>query len=116
LNKAIILLSIFLGGVALKDLLIFTNMISSFEDVNGININFEVGYYIFGSLFFLLAKISDSDGVKYLANSVSILCLLVMAYSIIDFEKDTVGAARECIKITDENEKGSCIDKLLKKK
>lgn len=115
MNKLIITLCTFLSVIALKDLYLALFTESTFDDVAGINVNFEVGYYIFGVLVGLLAQVSKSGGVKLIGVVTGLLCLVISLYNIIDSREDTVGKAEDCAVLRDLDKISECFDKLKKK-
>lgn len=112
MNKFIIGLCILLGCIALKDLYLALFTESSFDDINGLNVNFEAGYYLFGAFVGILAHASKSSTVRLIGAFTGFICLCIGFYSVVDLRQNTIGKAEYCVKLPTADEVSKCLKEL----
>jgi hypothetical protein len=111
LNKLLLVTCSLLGVLAIKDLGVAISTDATFDTADGININFEAGYYVFGVAIGLLASLSENFKDRILGTITGFLCLSVSVYSLLDLREDTIGKVEDCV-ILQSDKVAECINKL----
>jgi len=96
LNLALLIVGVFLLG---KGFYGFNSALlgsTSFSSIINKNIDFEIGYYVFGVFYGIVCQISNNSWLKLFSGVVGFLCAALGGYVIYDSYQDTYFSANRC--------------------